>query len=156
MTTVIKPYLRNELFEGIVGKSEYIKLYTEDFIDTSNTVLISIHDPDSQKFNDDMVSRFQDSIQVQFWDIEETIGKYEIISDEIAEELREFINKNKDRRFFIHCHAGQSRSAGVGMAVECIVKYNGNKYDYSIGGGDITSHNRYSPNMVVYDKIIGG
>lgn len=151
----IKPYLKNDLFEGIVSWEEYLTMFNTDVLDKFNTVLISIHDPNRAVHPPEKVTGWFDVLQIQFWDIETPIGSYDIITDDEANTIREFIEKHKDKRFMIHCAAGVSRSAGVGRAVECIVNFNGSKYDYMTGHSDITAHDRYSPNMVVFDKIVG-
>ena len=47
MIKMLKPYLKNNLFEGIIGKEEYLLLNNDCLID-KNSVLIAIHDPDSK------------------------------------------------------------------------------------------------------------
>jgi predicted protein tyrosine phosphatase len=152
----IKPYLKNDLFEGIVGWEEYLIMYNADVLNKSNTVLISIHDPDKAVHPDSKVEGFHDVLQIKFWDIETPIGNYDIIEPEQGKELRDFIEKHKDKRFLIHCAAGMSRSAGVGCAVECIVNFDGDDYGYKTGHSDIKAHDRYSPNPTVYNMIIKG
>ena len=150
----MKNYLKNDLFEGITGKNEYLILFDDNNIDTTNTVLIAIHDPDSKIHTKDKIQGFDDILQIQFWDIEEGIGKYTPITKEQGLEIKDFIQKNKNKKFFIHCEAGQSRSAGVGCTVECLVNFNGNAYEYLTGNSEVKKHTRYSPNYVVFDAII--
>ena len=152
---MLRNYLTNDLFEGITGKREYLLLKEEGLIDLPNTVLIAIHDPSEPLHRNDQITGFQDVIQLQFWDLEEDVGSYQIISDKDAEDLAEFIHKNKNHKFFIHCAAGQSRSAGTACAVECIVNYGGDVYEYKTGNSDVKNHPRYSPNWTVFDKIMG-
>jgi len=153
---VLKPYLKNDLFEGIVGKMEYLALYNEDVLEKYGTVLICIDDPGRADHPDFKVQGFDDVIQIKFWDVEEPIGNYEPLSDEDGKVLNEFITKNVNlkKRFMIHCAAGMSRSAGVGMAVECINNYGGDVYTYSTSHSDIKNHTRYHPNYTVFDKIM--
>jgi len=153
---MLRNYLKNDLFEGIIGCNEYITLYEADYIDKFNTVLISIHDPDSDIHPDEKVQGFKDVLQIQFWDVEDTIGNYTVIDKEQGKVIKDFIEKNKDKRFLVHCAAGQSRSAGVACAVECIVNFNGDDYAYKTGSSDVKGHERYSPNPAVYDAIIKG
>jgi predicted protein tyrosine phosphatase len=148
--------IQNDLFEGIMGRSEF-EVYQENISieDRSSIVLISISEPDNDEYLHTVHKiGFHDVIQMKFWDIEETIGKYEPLSDEQGLELFNFIYKNKDKKFLIHCKAGQSRSAACGQAVECIVNFNSNIYDYRISHSNIGDYERYSPNTTVFDKII--
>ena len=151
---MIKPYLKNDLFEGIVSWEEYLLMYNADVLDKYDTVLISIHDPNRAIHPPEKVKGWHDVLQIQFWDVEHDIGNYKILTNEQGKTIREFIEKHKDKKFMIHCAAGVSRSAGVGCAVECIVNFDGSKYDYQTGSSDIKSHSRYSPNYTVFNKII--
>lgn len=160
-----EPIIQNELFEGIMGVNEYIEYQKDLSLEyRKNMVLISITEPESSTLYPDTtlstlspiyVSGYHDVLEMKFWDVEEPIGNYHPLSDEQGKELRDFILKNKDKRFLIHCKAGQSRSAGVGLAVECLVNFNGSRYDYRTGKTDIYNFKRYSPNLTVFDKIIG-
>ena len=117
----LKPYLRNSLFGGIVGKNEYLKLYNADVLEKQGVALICIDDPGKADHPYFKVEGFDDVIQIKFWDVEDAIGRYEPLTRKQGLELRDFIHKNIDKRFLIHCAAGMSRSAGVACAVECIV-----------------------------------
>ena len=139
--------------DAIIGIDEF-RDHTRTF-DKDNLVLIAILDPDTESHELDLIDGYKDVIQAKFWDVEEGIGKYTPITDEQGKELREFILKNKDSKFLIHCHAGVSRSAGVAMAVDCLLSHNGDKHDYSMFPCPITNHYRYSPNYVVYDAVVG-
>ena len=152
----LKPYLKNELFEGIVGRDEYLLMYNEDVLEKQGTVLIAIHDPTNLEHPEQKISGFDDVLQIAFWDVEDAIGQYTPLTNEQGLEIFKFINKNRNKRFMIHCAAGVSRSAGAGMAVECIVNFNGDVYAYKTGVSAIKEHERYSPNLVVFDTIMKG
>jgi predicted protein tyrosine phosphatase len=153
------PVIQNDLFEGIMSKDEFLEYQAElSLEDRANIVLISISEPDNSEYvsdNKDTVVGFRDVLEMKFWDVEEGIGSYKPLTDKQGVKIRNFIKKNKDKKFLIHCKAGQSRSAGIGLAVECIVKFNGSRYDYKTGKTDIYDYDRYSPNLTVFDKIIG-
>jgi len=57
------------------------------------------------------------------------------ISWEQGKELKEFILKNSNKSFLIHCTAGISRSAGVALAIECLIEYEGVKRYHSLYRG---------------------
>ena len=150
----LKPYLKNELFEAIVGKAEFILLEEAGVIDKENTVLIAIHDPDAANHNPENIKGFKDVLEIKFWDIEESFASYKPITAEQGKEIREFIEANKTSKFLIHCHAGMSRSAGVACAVECIVNFDGVPYYYQTGSSEVKAFNRYHPNFTVFDAIV--
>jgi len=152
---VLKPYLKNDLFEGIVSKKEYLALYDADVIEKNGCALICIDDPGTANHSDSKVQGFDDVIQIKFWDVEDPIAQYIPLSDEDGKVLREFIEKNKNKRFMIHCVAGISRSAGCACAVECITQHDGDVYSYKTSHSDVTAFERYHPNWVVFDKIMG-
>jgi predicted protein tyrosine phosphatase len=153
---ILQDYLKTDLFEGIISRKEFLTLHNNNLI-SKDIAIISIHDPDIPLHNDEIMNKYNSSIQMQFWDIEEQIGNYKPITKEQGQILKDFIITNKDKKFLIHCMAGQSRSAGIACAIECIVKFDGDKYNYLTGGenaSDVKNHSRYSPNLIVFDAII--
>ena len=72
---------------------------------------------------------------------------YELISDEDAEKIVNFVNRHKDSvdTIIVHCRAGISRSSGVCAA---IMKY--------LEGNDsaIFDNPRYHPNMRCYRTVL--
>jgi len=151
----LKPYLKNSLFEGIIGRQEFIILVEADVIDKNNTVLIAIHDPDTESHSSEYLVGFQDVLEIKFWDVEETIGSYNPINMLQGKLIREFIMKNKHSKFLVHCYAGMSRSAGVACAVECLLNYGGDIYNYSASTSEVKNFDRYHPNYKVFDAIMG-
>jgi len=159
---MINNSMSTALIEAIISRNEFLEL--KDSIDNKDKlILISISEPDHDGYDDEELTNadiigFKDVIRIKFWDIEEDFGNYKTISDEQGLELQEFILKHIEDTFLIHCRAGQSRSAGVGKAVECL-KYFGvgdaAKYNYQTGfTSEIDQHPRYTPNLTVFDKII--
>jgi len=149
--------VQNELIRAIVGRKEIEDLSENDFEDLNKdneTVLISIIDPGSDHLPNHIKHSFKETLTLDFWDTEESAGTYSTISSEQAKDLKAFILKNKKNSFVIHCEAGISRSAGAGLAIECLCNYDGNKFYHSTGASDIRDHHRYYPNLVVYDKIL--
>lgn len=145
---------------AIISIDEFREINYKNQLNKSNLVLISIGNPGESHttLDKNTILDYKDILQIEFWDLEEDFGNYKILSDEQGKILQDFIIKNKDEQFIIHCSAGISRSAGVGKAVECI-KYFGigeeSKYQYLTGfNSEISKHKRYSPNLTVFDKII--
>jgi predicted protein tyrosine phosphatase len=148
-------YIKNDIFIGIVSKQEFLqinKILKDN--QKANIALISIHEPDNEGHKDEIVAGYKDVLQISFWDIESDLLQYKTISKSQGKRIKDFIIKNIDSKFLIHCAAGVSRSAGVGMAVECLKLYNGNKYNYQTSKSDIKEHWRYSPNRTVFDAIM--
>lgn len=154
-----------DTIEAIVSRVEIIKLINSKQLDTKNLVLITIGEPtektgynQERKLSDGQVKFFKNYLMIEFWDIEEDFGDYKIITDEQGKIIQDFIIKNIDNRFIINCQAGKSRSAAVGRAIECI-KFFGvgdeAKYNYKTSfNSEIDAHNRYCPNLTVFDKIV--
>ena len=138
----------SDLIEAIISRRELIDNYTK--LD-KNSVLISIREPGSVKID---LNYFSSELYIDFYDITSNIGSIKIISDKKAKIIKNFILKNKNKRFVINCEAGQSRSAGVGLAIECILRFGGNIYNHSTSFSEIKDHPRYFPNLIVYQKII--
>ena len=152
----MKSYIKNDIFEGIVGESEFKALSNDGLIPLA-TAVISIQDPVDYLGKPPVsldLSKFKNSISLSFWDTEDDDGSYPTISDEQAKELIKFVKDNIDSKFMIHCHAGMSRSAGVGQFIEYLKVYNGNLYDFRIGGSELTKFERYIPNKKVFDKLM--
>jgi len=147
--------IKNELFYSVLGKDEFLD-EIKNIEDRSNITVICIHDPDVDIHSKEILQGFHDVLQIKFWDLESDIGRYNAITSTQGKIIRDFIQKNKDSRFLVHCMAGISRSAGVACAIECIVNYNGNDFLYKTGSSDVKNYKRYSPNYTVYDAIIKG
>jgi len=149
--------------EAIISRNELIDNINN--FKTSDLALISISEPLHQHYEDEQLPNsicnlFDNYLKVKFWDIEEDFLHYKIISNEIAKEIQDFIleNNKQNKRFLVHCRAGQSRSAAVGKSIECL-KYFGigeeAKYNYQTNfNSEIDAHTRYHPNLTVFDKIV--
>lgn len=135
---------------GVIGKDEYLSLYNEALLEKKNTVLIALHDPTHFPHPDFKVEGFDDVLQMHFWDVEDDIGQYKALTPEQGTEIKEFILKHPEKQFLIHCHAGHSRSAGVGCAVGKLLD------NVDIEDNEISKHSRYEPNRTVYERIIKG
>lgn len=118
-----------------------------------DTVLISIIDPDLEPLDIFTVSKFEDFISCRFWD---SSREQDINRDELRK-LLDFIHRNRDRKFFIHCQMGISRSPAVAMAVECILKFNGNRerfFKESELYQKIKNNRVLIPNWLVFDMLV--
>jgi len=140
--------------QAIIGVLEFKALATSSAFNPEDYVVISILDPDDSISTEEELKLFKKSLHIRFWDIEEDIGKYTVISDENAKTIAQFIIDNKDEKFIIHCAAGMSRSAGTGLAVNAIIDHYGDKYTAAQYPSEIKAHTRYHPNLSVYDKIM--
>jgi len=150
---MIADFLQNDLFEGIVSKHEFLELNYKNLVQKKGTALICIHDPAFYFHDEKILEGYDDVLQTEFWDIEGPWGDLDPIEDWQGLEIKNFILKNKDKKFLIHCSAGISRSAGVACAVECLVKYD-DLYSYSTSHSSVRAHHRYSPNYKVFDTIV--
>lgn len=145
----------NKIF-GVISRNELIKNHNK--IPKKDLVLISILQPGIESFDLDIIGDFKKFRTFKFFDItqdDEENTTLKVISDEIAKEIKNFILENKDERFLIHCMAGQSRSAGVARAIECLTLFDGNVYDYkTCFTSEIEKNPRYTANLTVFDKIV--
>lgn len=155
----------NEI-KAILGRKEILEYSKNNFLDleiNKDTVLISITDPKTNILEENILNNFKDSLSIQFYDITKdmddgykTTSKWEYvpINNEEAKIILDFILKHKNDNFLIHCEQGKSRSAGVGLAIECILKFNGDKKEFSYESSSIFDHHRYDPNMLVFNTIL--
>jgi len=154
--------MMNGKIKKILGSKKELEKFIENLelkIELNRKDPNKIEDYNSFPITKNLLEKVFDNITVEFWDIEEKIANYQPISEKEAKKIAKFIKKYKDKigkdlQVLIHCSAGISRSAGTGMAVKCIVEHDGDKYDFSMFPCGITQMRRYSPNLVVMDKII--
>ena len=73
----------------------YVKEFPKDLC------FITISDINRDNINHN--NHFADVLELKFWDVEEDIGNYKIITDEQAKQIYDFIIKNKDKEFLINC-----------------------------------------------------
>ena len=85
----------------------------------------------------------QDVLTLYFDDIVREVEGAVLFSDEMAEQIIEFIKKNrKVDTLLVHCYAGQSRSRAVGA------------FAVKMMGGDNSKYfSQGNPNMYVYDTL---
>ena len=127
-----------------------MRRYLQKAIDTN--VLFDMNAvPLKQKYK----KRFFDVLSVSFWDVTEDLEFYKPISKKEAKEIAKFIHKHKNskKKYIIHCSAGISRSAGVGMAIHCCLDFDGDISKFKKETCDIYNHERYRPNEYVFEKI---
>lgn len=148
--------IQTNLIKAIISKNEIIQYSKNNFKDLKkdeNTVIISITTPNDSILSENILNQFKDSLSIQFYDITHNEANIKIISDEIAKKIKNFIIKHKNDNFIVHCDAGQSRSAAVGLAIYYIIVFNENRYEFQISKNPIKEHPRYSPNWTVFNKI---
>ena len=140
------------MIQAILSKENFLKTHSDL---NPECVVISILNPNDEPISDIILGRFKQHLSVQFHDLEEDFGNLKIISDETALSIRDFILKNKKERFIVHCLVGQSRSAGVAKAIECLCLFDGDVYTYKTSYQSFTQKPGFFPNNTVFDKILG-
>lgn len=152
--------------EAVISREEIRCAIQQNVLDKENLVLISVGEPGESYSNSiltkEEIQGFKDVLQIEFWDVEEDLCGYTVITDEEAKIIQNFIlanlQKDQETRFIINCQAGKSRSAAIAKAIECI-KFFGigekAKYEYkTCFNSEISAHSRYTPNLTVFDKIV--
>ena len=114
----------------------------KDYIGDRPYILISIHDPSDNPIQFTYDNQRLGSIVLSFRDAED--GDY-IISDDQAKLIVDFVEKYKDysKLLVVSCEMGLSRSPAVGAAIS-----------KAINGDDMLFYKFYTPNSVVYRKIL--
>lgn len=122
----------------------------------SETVIISVTDPDLKGIDESFLAKAEDFLLVKFWDVDDDRDPNHLpISRETAREIAEFIWNNKERKFLINCEGGVSRSSAVALAVECILRDFGNRHEFCLNGcPSIIGNPRFNPNWLVFDRIV--
>jgi predicted protein tyrosine phosphatase len=147
----------------IVSKDEIKHVFPDS---KQESVLISITEPNSEFIDSEIISRWHDALQIQFWDVtDESTEELKLQGKEFTVEplthqqgktIKDFILKHADKKFAVHCHAGISRSAGVAEAIICLLEYDGDVYNFRTSENPIKKHWRYYPNKTVFDRILAG
>ena len=145
--------VRSDIIEAIISLKEF---KNGSGFKKNGLVAISILDPNNNEDMSEFYKEFDDFLQIKFWDAEENDPNEEPLTLKDGEIIAKFIESNKDKKFVVHCSAGISRSAGVGLAIEAIVRHHGDKYTAAMFHSDVKNNRRYSPNRTVYDKILIG
>lgn len=83
-------------------------------------------------------------LELQFDDVDSYSGGLEPMSWEQAESVADFVLGNRTREFWVHCDAGQSRSAGVAAAIA----------KYLFGDDSPFFQGGYTPNMKCYSQTL--
>lgn len=146
--------------EAIVSREEMeLAAFHDGRYNPEDFVLISIQNPEDTTDFSAMQAEFKKHIHTRFNDVAEPEYNFDgklllPVEDSQLEEILDFILENRGERFFIHCEGGVSRSAGVGIALECILEYDGDRNSLSPKNNPIDAHWRYSPNRLVRDRLI--
>lgn len=83
-------------------------------------------------------------LELQFDDVDSDENGLQPMSWEQAENVAEFVLRNKHRGIWVHCDAGQSRSAGVAAAIaKCL-----------FGDDTLFFQGGYTPNMKCYSQVL--
>lgn len=128
-------------------KADIIKQLPKDL------AYINIYEPNSNPIKH--YNHFADVLQISFYDVEEKwTDTIKPLTDKQGKTIYDFIMKNKDKKFLINCEAGISRSAGVGLAIEYLFRDKFIYPEWKHFPSKILQHQRYMPNMEVFNKII--
>lgn len=91
----------------ILSKQQFDNMEPDD-----RFVAIRIIDPEGETHSEKR--GYKDQICLEFWDLEDPIGRFDIITARQAFKLYEFMIKHKDADYLVvHCMAGISRSNTV-------------------------------------------
>ena len=123
---------------------------------SEHTVMISISDPRMIYESEAIVNKengILDILRLSFSDADhkglDVYGNYvdesDLMTDEDARKVADFVQKYTDVTILVHCDAGISRSAGVAAA---ILKY------YTGEDSKVFKSGRYYPNMWCYRKTL--
>ena len=122
----------------------------------SPSVIISISDP-NMVYDDapfcSKENRVTAILPISFSDADEPgkdvygidVDESDMMNDETAQQIAQFVRANRDKRIIVHCDAGISRSAGVGAAIANY--FNGDARVFFESG-------RYEPNMWCFTKVM--
>jgi predicted protein tyrosine phosphatase len=93
----------------VLSKAQFAELPADP-----NAVAVRIVNPDGTGHAP--VSNYGEDLRLQFFDVEEAIGRIEPINAQQAHAIVAFLDVNKDKkRFVFHCEHGQSRSHTCAM-----------------------------------------
>lgn len=143
--------MKRVLVKSVFDTFEYVMQHyypagLEEMVERSDTyAVISIQDTHTDGFGVAFTKNqfCQDVLTLYFDDIVREVEGAVLFSDEMAEQIIEFIKKNrKVDTLLVHCYAGQSRSRAVGaFAVKML------------GGDNSKYFSQGNPNMYVYDTL---
>lgn len=108
--------------------------------------------PDIFSDNEHWFKKVHDNvINLDFWDIEKDVeykgGLLKSFTPEQADKIIAFIEKNNDKHFLIHCHAGISRSSAVAFFIRDYYNWV-DKYEF-----DNRYRGRKAPNQKVFIEL---
>ena len=139
--------INTKLIHAVISKDELKVLVKKDYVYTKDMILISIQNPDDKEDLSKYHNHFKKTLHLKFYDLVEEFGSYKTISEEQANQIKNFILENKEETFVVHCEYGQSRSSAIGLAIECI-------HGLNIEESVLKTHWRYDFNEFIFDKII--
>ena len=112
---------------------------------TRPTIIISINDPGMPEIDFGGRPDLLDVCHLRFFDVD---GASEYgITEEDAEEILDFVEEYADRpvQIIVHCYAGQSRSAGVAVALMEL---------FGLDSSEIFDDWHYRPNKRCYEMVM--
>lgn len=143
--------ISNDNILCVIGKEEFFHFYETL---PKSCVVISIADPYTNNLDRSvpncLLSTFNDYIKFYFHDLEKPFADLKTFSREEAIILSNFIKKNKDKQFIIHCEAGMSRSGAIAKSILLWLHNCTNINEITI----IDTHFRYYPNKLVLKLLL--
>ena len=143
---------------AVVGRFDLQATYNDFSIDIisslpDNLAFISIYEPGSNPIITN--NHFASELFLSFYDVEESWSDtISPLTDEQGLVIFNFIMANSDKQFLVNCEAGISRSAGIALAIEYIFRHTYTYEKWEHFPSKVLSHQRYQPNMTVFNKII--
>jgi predicted protein tyrosine phosphatase len=99
-------------------KVTFVSRYTaENLVAINGAVIVSIHD--RSEVPADLDEDWDDRLTLEFHDTDGTIGGLKLFAAEHALQVWDFVTKHRTtaQELIVHCHAGESRSGAIALAV---------------------------------------
>lgn len=140
----------------IIGRDEILSLFMTTKKELlKNHCIISVSEPFKKESDKKIDIECHDLLQLEFTDIRKEFSEeyllknkdfLKLITEEQISNIKDFILKNRDKKFIINCDVGISRSSAIGIFLEHLI---GTKENIQ----KIHQHRRYDPNKILLRKF---